>query len=498
MPLTVRKYQIDGDDYHDPNVPSTSICPSLPGQTVNILEVPVQDLSPTAMDSSCSNASLESSVFTLDPQAKYAPLQRSATTSAVLKPKSRLSKEPSDLSHGLGRPGSDLESRTNTAQSAYQGPALCKQSGQEPVFQRFRRSIASRMGDGDEPPSRLNSSWSRRLFSRSSRSRKGKPDVDVPEVPKIPDDFLSQARNDSFPASAPHNLTPQTERKEEAQHSADAKIDSGRDEVLDTSMSLAQLRSALPEAVRDDSALARRPSSSRYSNNLDVPCSTASAGQGQAAYTSLALSDLHVSCMDDTSRGQVEVAAPAMHEFAHSEEVSPRNDRFAYAEQDLEHLVNNRNATDSVAFSYTSSEYMLPCLTSNTNNSRRRSSVMLSMPDTPQMADFDCAEVGQESNSDAERDCATHGATAAQDGFPTQGGEVQDKLGRFQGYSLPIHDHASSMTITKPTTHEHGHPELRRQASAQLVQSWDDGAQHHIGALSTLVEDMGYLGTLIN
>ena len=63
-------YRFDGDlEYHDPVEPSTTACPLMPGQHVNILEVPLDQ------DDSCKNTttSLTTYHWTLDPKEKYAP-----------------------------------------------------------------------------------------------------------------------------------------------------------------------------------------------------------------------------------------------------------------------------------------------------------------------------------------------------------------------------------------------------------------------------------------
>ena len=499
--LTVVKYEIDGDDCHDPNQPFTTNCPSLPGQCVNVLEVPVQGQSLSDLKTSNANTSLESVVFTLNPEAKYAPLKRSATTSAVLSPKSRMGKETSDLASGLGRPGSDPNSRPGTAHSAYGGPALCRQPGQEPgqepVFQRFKRSLISGMGDKEDSSPRLNSSWSRRLFSRSSRSRKGKPDsdVDVPAVPMIPDGFRGEISQKASSSSASFGTQLDSERNGPRHHVPDATPVLGQADSSDTSMSLDQLRVALPEVVETHKALDEQRISTWRSD--EARCSADAPSMNRTSSTGLdeGVATLSHQCDEPQSH----------HEPGEQYNDVPKGPwdivQIPRTESSIEKGATKDNATDSMVFSNASSEYLSPCLTSNTTNSQRMSSLMLSMPDTPQMAEFtDGALIWRESKSDMDRNAPIDTLDiSAQDKFPTYyGGEAHNKLGRFQGYSLPIHDHASSATITKPASHEHERPELRRQASAQLVQSWDDGAQHRIGALSTLVEDMGYLGTLIN
>lgn len=65
-------YRFDGDvEYYDPVEPYTNKCPLLPGQGVNILEVPVQAKASLSKGPNTSTSSFGSAVFTMDPKAKY-------------------------------------------------------------------------------------------------------------------------------------------------------------------------------------------------------------------------------------------------------------------------------------------------------------------------------------------------------------------------------------------------------------------------------------------
>lgn len=66
------QYRLNGDvEYHDPVESSTTLCPFLPGQQVNVLDVPVQGRSVNGYTRPDSSESLGSTVFTLDPLDKY-------------------------------------------------------------------------------------------------------------------------------------------------------------------------------------------------------------------------------------------------------------------------------------------------------------------------------------------------------------------------------------------------------------------------------------------
>lgn len=58
------QYEVDGDkECHNPSQPSTTVCPLLPGQSLNILEMPIEDHSHTS--------SGDSTAFTRNPQDRY-------------------------------------------------------------------------------------------------------------------------------------------------------------------------------------------------------------------------------------------------------------------------------------------------------------------------------------------------------------------------------------------------------------------------------------------
>ncbi|KAK9789490.1 hypothetical protein AB5N19_12587 [Seiridium cardinale] len=65
-------YEIDGStEIHDPSKPSTSVCPYLPGQTVNTLEVPIE-CAPKRLRSASMNSIRPADFKTMDPQDKFA------------------------------------------------------------------------------------------------------------------------------------------------------------------------------------------------------------------------------------------------------------------------------------------------------------------------------------------------------------------------------------------------------------------------------------------
>ncbi|MCJ1250778.1 hypothetical protein MMC30_008006 [Trapelia coarctata] len=66
-------YELNGSiEYHNPAEPSITSCPFLPGQTVNVLEVPIQIQEHNSRSPSASTSSLTSTYhYTLNPEDKY-------------------------------------------------------------------------------------------------------------------------------------------------------------------------------------------------------------------------------------------------------------------------------------------------------------------------------------------------------------------------------------------------------------------------------------------
>ncbi|KAI4111750.1 MAG: hypothetical protein LQ345_006672 [Seirophora villosa] len=76
-------YRLDGDsEQHDSDEPSTTTCPLLPGQQVNVLDVPTQQQDEEHRPCTL----LESTVFTMDPKAKYSPLKPPVRQDAIQQP----------------------------------------------------------------------------------------------------------------------------------------------------------------------------------------------------------------------------------------------------------------------------------------------------------------------------------------------------------------------------------------------------------------------------
>lgn len=78
------------------------------------------------------------------------------------------------------------------------------------------------------------------------------------------------------------------------------------------------------------------------------------------------------------------------------------------------------------------------------------------------------------------------------------GQDASRRSGGFSGYNLPDAEHASAITLRAEPSSRSKRPPLESTfGSRQMVEKWDDGAEHQKSALQELVDEMGYLSNLI-
>ena len=467
-----------------------------------------------------STTSLDSFVFTLDPKDKYVPVgvRRAASTSAVQK-RSRMQRAAGTdgelwLKHSGGA--------DNASSNEDEGRIMRKRPAAQSLFNKLRRtkSAESTLKAGAEL--RTGTSWSRKLFSRSSQLMKGKPtNDDVPDVPKLPDNVSSMAPLSlSRPSPSPMQKPP-TQRQHEL-HSPRKPVSVADGVPLPTPelRSLEQIRSTPAPSAMKDGDPEHRPKSSRGSLGSPSTGIFASPEPKQLRNSSSRnMEPLNQSIRDsgycsgespkppDDGVVPTTTATPQMEEYddsirlpAHHSTSAHNADEptFAYAE--------------SSAFSYATSDIFSPCLASNTTASGNMSPMYLSQPETPQMSVFGNDAMAWPYNPDlnVEPEYPLHSDDQSWPRPPSQappppplpsGNQAEAAGLGFQGYSLPSQAQASNVTIkTLPNLDLNDADRgLGHGASKQhLIQSWDDGSGHRMSALAELIDDLGYLGELIN
>ena len=523
------QYLLDGAiEYHDPAEPSTSMCPLLPGQVVNVLDVPVQENVLFGPSRNLSSSSLDSVVFTLDPQDKYLPSsvrRASIITSAVHARKARLLATTRPMVRAQRNGLIEAEAVPQTLRSTQSARNLDKQRSLLSVFHRMRQTRSA--GSNAKP----DLAWPRKIFSRASKSPKHEAPDPAPETAKQPDHALSLSPTRIPDGPQLPNRPPSTavtmyraptalmvdvarsdnsvhplQRFSSSDHSQSSPPNKGEQWIEDVDAASSPRSSQLSslssyytplEQLRDTfsyfvSTVADRGNALALSDHLDRLNLAPDVAKILSNPTKMPL-DEHTTVLN---------AIPPT-DLLGSSELDSHSPKYGYA--------------DSLA-SYAASANFSPCLASNTNHSGLTSPCHLSELETPVMSEFgdelpptlrgldSLARLGSSTSSDLVLPLAGPPSKAGPPILPRpQEDDLQTShanLGDLKGYTLPDHDHACIPTIRKlpSVAFEKANvasPFTRPESKQGLVHSWNDGSEHHMTALGELVDDLGYLGKVI-
>lgn len=170
------------------------------------------------------------------------------------------------------------------------------------------------------------------------------------------------------------------------------------------------------------------------------------------------------------------------------------------AEADLPHeeIFHRTHSYAGSVSSYTTNNIFSPGLASSSVYTGGMSPFHLSQPGTPSISDFgeDALGGGTSYNTNY---CDLLGTQGPWDNS-TSSLSTRAYAG-FQEYSLSETDQASVLTVRKDpnaSLESRGFgPPYGQHGSKVLVHSWNDGSEHRMTALEELVDDLGYLGELI-
>lgn len=523
MALNFTKYiihTIDGDlETFSDGEPSTESCPLLPGQTMNILEVPVQ--TNLVKGRNVSSTSIDSLVFTLDPSDKYLPpgVRRAATTSAIKQRKARPGAAPKIVHRSASTPVQSSYPPKTSSSSLVGQSTLRRQRSLGSVFQRMRQTRSA----GSNVKSAL--AWPRKLFSRNGQSVKVDSE-DIPAVPKLPTQLSAQyspAKETGFesriqpPPTTYKNHEICLLAEETAQGSMDVAWPHEDTSVTDYRPEFCRTweshHNAEPRSGGGDTKISsesRHSTPLEYLENLDAQFAEFSAVVGHDISL---LTQEHSAgflppsdCADRSEPLKPRASTgEAMPQPRTSEEQQQAEQKFYAA---------NYAYREFSVFSYAASEDGFPDLASNTTHSGPMSPLHLSQPETPTTVAF-------EEDYDADflqlqRYSGTSANFAPADPFIQLRGSPKpptrepppppppsktipmtprSTLSGFQGYSLPQDDYKSVTTIRKlPSSTLQSiktPPPLPQQSGKEdLVHSWNDGSEQTL-------DDLGYLGQLI-
>jgi len=502
----------------------TRSCPLLPGQTMNVLDVPVQ--ANLVAGRNVSSTSIDSLVFTLDPKDKYLPpdVRRAATTSAIKQRKARMSAVPKVVHRAASTPlQSGSPPKTSTSSRAGQS-ILKRQRSLMSVFQRMRQTKSA----GSNTKSSL--TWPRRILSRTGQSPKVEVEQDIPEVPKLPTQICgvplivkdlelelpiqlpsitqitggaSQAATGATEESVivpwPQESTPLGHYQPGFPYVQDSHRDGKPRSVVGSSEPSFESRSSTPleYLIAHNSYFAEFCAVVRN----DVPLSMQEHAVGRSPVEDYAD---HMIPIKPPADQQAPAGGP-IYEPRRVEEQQQLEDR-SYA--------TTCACPESSTFSYALSEGLSPDLASNTTCSSSISPLPLSQPETPTMSDFeddydrDFLQLQRYSESSAPLTLGDAMVKLPELNAPMPPSRAppppppnarpmtpRSALSSFQGYTLPQDDYKSVMTIRKLPSTTFPIADARSQSSSQsskqdLVHSWNDGSEQ-------LLDDLGYLGELI-
>ncbi|KAL8935427.1 MAG: hypothetical protein Q9216_005431 [Gyalolechia sp. 2 TL-2023] len=516
-------YRLNGElEQHDPLEPFTTACPLLPGQQVNVLEVPIQIQHETGSDL-CSRRLLDSTVFTLDPSAKFSSpkpsLHRKITQEPVRglpnAPAQQLSRLPasSKKSPPLERTRLEINQRPHTT--------CPKTSFLMTIFRKLRgtRSAPSTskisVAEGSKPRTMSGKMLRERQHMASAHdetfvdllSGRLRAPVNTPEWPSAITQThpvspwtsdssieLSDANQSSLStaSSYPRPLSTQT-----AVHStlSEPGFDYSKANVPDVPEVRQLARgSVVPthDNPPDRSWYIPEPATTRAQL---APTDTTDSTKMSQANTMTAEHNCLKAVQHAASPLVLPIQSNALGQEASIDGIAPAANRTRLRQQTRPPslLLDNRD-TLSTYYDATSSL------------GSQSSPHCLSRPDSPSLRDFEeASESGSpagpaslgsrcEYSSSSLADQVADGDSAgmlhiAQ--FPSSG---------FQGYSIPGSEHASSsLTLRKPASATFS-PNRELSSNDQLVRSWNDGSAHGlpVTVLDELVgDDLGYLGKMI-
>ena len=475
-----------------------------------------------------SSSSLESVVFTLDPQDKYLPSgrRRASTTSAVHAHKAA----PPATTRLLVQAQRDgpIPTESVALQTSKRNHDASVPQRQHSIFSVFHQMRQTRSA-GSYAKSTL--AWPRKIFSRTGKSTKqGTPDPD-PGSAKQLGRAVSTSPTRIWGRSELPNCLPSTAVTEYRAPTALMINLTNPDNNAHPSqqLSCSENSQLIPSNQGDqgfdegDLTITARDSGVSFWSSDYAPtdqlkdthsyCASAAAENGNV----MALSD-HLGRLDFRPDISKAVKDPTKMP-ADSQNDGPN----AIHSTDLREISepdsnSSKNGYPDSLASYAASANFSPCLGSNTTQSGVISPCHLSQPETPVMSDYgdDLAPFLHDSESLAQMGSCTSSELDFPLPEPFSGVRPPDlpqpqhddmqtshaKWGGFQGYSLRDHDHASVNTIRKIPSFtlkstDNASPFTPQNSKHELVHSWDDVSEHPMTALGELVEDLGYLGKVI-
>ena len=535
------QYRLDGDlEYHNPAEPSTTSCPFLPGQNVNILDVPKQANEKGVRLGNESIGSFGFDVYTMDPEAKYLNPKPSVGNKARdplvevsfnthPPPLARYSRMvaarslPNLFSAASNKDTSAELSLPRTSAS----PAVSRRSSLLKVFQK--RRVTKSAGCSDHQMVRYGSA----LFATEPK------DLSIENPSRL------QLDTRLLKASGPQTVTlkrsplRQSARPLSTETRAQARVNS-EDHVTsilmvkvqehfsartirlsqkhlpnrDGSGSLGALNHELPSIPESSSYTPLdqlREHNSFFVKEASDCLRQAPSIVGTDGLASIPGGRSSVHPISRNQPGSLDVEPAPTSDPAlepHSDNFFPSETSFLHDESECDPPSQEK----SVSSSENPHEVFSPGLAASTTYTDAMSLCRLSQPITPVRSDFGEGLLDPRDDLDSEKFSKTTvndpgklcTESLHEQPFVMSEHTMYQASGGFEGYSLPEDRRSSVLTLRNlpdPTcTSPSGDSPFSPQASKDLIQSWNDGGEHRINnmtALEDLMEDLGYLGEII-
>ena len=409
----------------------------------------------------------------------------------------------------------DVEDPPQTATSTKAGPTLKPQRSLISIFDKMRRTKSAGSS------TRATTSWHRKLLSRAGSragsSKKAYPTEDAPAVPKIPDNIFAKSQSNSASTTPPSLERPATGAVTDpvvslttAAKGLSLSFEAARPMQKHALEPTPKQGALFPNDIPNTSLLGKFGAPSKPRNVAPyVPESEHFEDYHSKADDFNSSPDADPPFMPVISNSAFRIATDsfAAHDKMEDETFICPADRHEALETAA--YVSAYGYAESCLSSYATEDNFSPCFASKSNLSGPMSPMQLSQPETPVMSDFEDDAASWTGGSDSLNFSATSMAPPSRTPPPPPSQQpsfsnpfrILPPLGGFQGYSLPQDEQGSAHTIKKlPSTHfgHSDHPLHHQSSNKDLVNSWNDGSEHRMTALEELVDDLGYLGELIN
>ncbi|KAL9598542.1 MAG: hypothetical protein Q9219_004444 [cf. Caloplaca sp. 3 TL-2023] len=502
-------YRLDGEvEQHDRAEPSITDCPLLPGQRVNVLEVPTQH-QPVSGSDHCPRTFSDPPVFTLDPQAKYDSPRPSLHHDILQKPDFNVSISPTQApltdSYQPSRHSTasavDLQPLERAHRNTRQGPCvfLSKASSLMAIFHKLRgtRSAPSeRKKLANRRRSPAGPSWpaiGNVGYHKTSVQDKAFIDL-LSNQPRAP------VNTPNWPSAAaqtrpftPWSANMSEELPAEGETSPDLKS-----RYMGEPTVQAAAQSRFSEDSFDDSTHNNVSGNHGPETNPDQswyllqPVTAASTSTALSA-ESLEHHGNHVE-EDIVDHKTSPLTLPTPSNVAPSRIGLEEDSSASYC-------TGLKRSARPPPLSYDEREPLATFHTARPSPDGQLSPRYSSQPESPSLRDFDEA-----SDSESQPESESQGYTF--DKSPAAGYMVDNEGSNmvrtpqlpnsgFQGYVLQETEHASTLTLRKPGSVIFSTTEELSENDC-MIQSWNDGSTHGpVTALDELVDDLGYLGQFI-